>query len=183
MLAMFLLEKEFSQEEKRRNFDYYDPSDHRRFIPFRMHTGNNGRPRSVVWTRPMEYTEIRGLHGSCETWGRNTEDGCHIAAPWEEPGCCSCSVLQDWPICGKEPNFTPESAGRNSAGSTFSISILKKPHGSGHNPQRKQRYTLKKGDRIASFPRGKRIRPVAGKSGVYNRKPENPLRLCSKRGS
>ena len=78
VLAMFLLEKEFSQEEKRRNFDYYDP----------LTTGDSSLSACIQgivaakvgnMDKAMEYAE-NAVFMDLGDMGRNTVDGCHIAS-------------------------------------------------------------------------------------------------------
>lgn len=78
VLAMFLLEKEFSPEEKRRNFDYYDP----------LTTGDSSLSACVQgivaarvghMDKAMEYAEDAVFMDLGDV-GRNTGDGCHIAS-------------------------------------------------------------------------------------------------------
>ncbi len=78
VLAMFLLEKEFSQEEKRRNFDYYDP----------LTTGDSSLSACIQgivaakvghMDKAMEYAKT-AVFMDLGDMGGNTVDGCHIAS-------------------------------------------------------------------------------------------------------
>ena len=78
VLAMFLLEKEFTKEEERRNFDYYDP----------LTTGDSSLSACIQGTvaakvgrmdKAMEYTQD-AVFMDLGDIGRNTGDGCHIAS-------------------------------------------------------------------------------------------------------
>lgn len=78
VLAMFLLGKEFSEEEKRRNFDYYDP----------LTTGDSSLSACIQgivaakvghMDKAMEYAE-NAVFMDLGDMGRNTVDGCHIAS-------------------------------------------------------------------------------------------------------
>ncbi len=78
VLAMFLLEKEFSDEEKMRNFDYYDP----------ITAGDSSLSACIQgivaakvgqMDKAMEYAED-AVFMDLGDIGRNTVDGCHIAS-------------------------------------------------------------------------------------------------------
>jgi len=78
VLAMFLLEKEFSQEQKKRNFDYYDP----------LTTGDSSLSvgiQSIVASeigyeeKAIEYARYSVLMDLADVGG-NVKDGCHIAS-------------------------------------------------------------------------------------------------------
>lgn len=78
VLAMFLLGDQFSQEQKRRNFDYYDP----------LTTGDSSLSvciQSIVAAelgyldKAMEYAHYAVLM-DLEDMGGNVKDGCHIAS-------------------------------------------------------------------------------------------------------
>lgn len=78
VLAMFLLEKDFAKEEKKRNFDYYDP----------LTTGDSSLSACIQGTvaakvgrmdKVMEYTRD-AVFMDLGDIGRNTGDGCHIAS-------------------------------------------------------------------------------------------------------
>ena len=78
VLAMFLLGKEFSQEQKKRNFDYYDP----------LTTGDSSLSvgiQSIVASeigyeeKAIEYARYSVLMDLADVGG-NVKDGCHIAS-------------------------------------------------------------------------------------------------------
>lgn len=78
VLAMFLLGDEFSQEQKRRNFDYYDP----------LTTGDSSLSASIqsimasevgVPDKALEYARYAALTDLADIQG-NVKDGCHIAS-------------------------------------------------------------------------------------------------------
>lgn len=144
VLAMFLLEKEFSREEKRRNFDYYDP----------LTTGDSSLSACIQgivaakvghMDKAMEYAE-NAVFMDLGDMGRNTVDGCHIA-----------SMGGTWMMfvfgfaglgnAGERPEFIPNLP-EEMLRLSFSVSIL------GNlievdlsHPE--TRYTLKSGDGIA----------------------------------
>ena len=78
VLAMFLLGNEFSLEQKRRNFDYYDP----------LTTGDSSLSICIESITAFEigYTEKAGAYAwealliDLADHAGNVEDGCHIAA-------------------------------------------------------------------------------------------------------
>lgn len=78
VLAMFLLGSEFSQEEKRRNFDYYDP----------LTTGDSSLSACIQSIVAAEIGEMgKALHYAryailmdLADVGGNVRDGCHIAS-------------------------------------------------------------------------------------------------------
>ncbi len=160
VLAMFLLEKEFSQEEKRRNFDYYDPlttgdSSLSACIQGIMATKVGRMDKAVEYTETAVFMDLADL-------GKNTEDGCHIAAmggTW---------MLFVFGFAGlanmrKRTNFTP-SLPEKFRRLTFSISIRKSlmevdiTHS-------ETKYTLKKGDRIG----------LSHAEKEFDLSPENPV--------
>jgi alpha,alpha-trehalose phosphorylase len=78
VLAMFLLEHEFSMEQKRRNFDYYNP----------MTTGDSSLSVSIqaIVAGELGYREKAGEYAwygalmDLADVGGNVRDGCHIAS-------------------------------------------------------------------------------------------------------
>jgi alpha,alpha-trehalose phosphorylase len=78
VLAMVLLGNEFSPEQKKRNFDYYDP----------LTTGDSSLSASVqaIAAAELGYVEKARAYGwyaalvDLANFGRNVEDGCHIAS-------------------------------------------------------------------------------------------------------
>jgi alpha,alpha-trehalose phosphorylase len=78
VLAMFLLGHEFSTEQKKRNFDFYDP----------MTTGDSSLSVSIqcivaaelgYWEQAREYARSSALMDLADVGG-NVQDGCHIAS-------------------------------------------------------------------------------------------------------
>jgi alpha,alpha-trehalose phosphorylase len=78
VMAMFLLGNEFSLEEKKRNFDYYDP----------LTTGDSSLSsciQSIIaaeigyFDKAMEYSRYAALMDLADVGG-NVKDGCHIAS-------------------------------------------------------------------------------------------------------
>ena len=78
VLAMFLLGDEFSPEEKKRNFDFYDP----------LTTGDSSLSSSVEAIiaaqvgdidKAIRY-EMAALLMDLADFGGNVKDGCHIAS-------------------------------------------------------------------------------------------------------
>jgi alpha,alpha-trehalose phosphorylase len=78
VLAMFLLGDEFSHEQKKRNFDFYDP----------LTTGDSSLSASIqaiiafelgYLRRAMEYARYAALMDLADVGG-NVKDGCHIAS-------------------------------------------------------------------------------------------------------
>jgi alpha,alpha-trehalose phosphorylase len=78
VLAMVLLGDEFSAEQKKRNFDYYDP----------LTTGDSSLSASIqaIAAAELGYVEKARAYGwyaalvDLANFGRNVEDGCHIAS-------------------------------------------------------------------------------------------------------
>ncbi len=78
VLAMFLLGKEFSQEEKKRNFNYYDP----------ITTGDSSLSACIQGIMAAKIGNMKKAMDYAETavfmdlgdMGDNTKDGCHIAS-------------------------------------------------------------------------------------------------------
>ena len=78
VLAMVLLGNEFSPEQKKRNFDYYDP----------LTTGDSSLSASIqaIAAADLGYVEEARAYGwyaalvDLANFGRNVEDGCHIAS-------------------------------------------------------------------------------------------------------
>jgi len=78
VLAMFLLGDEFSQDQKRRNFDYYDPlttgdSSLSASIQSIMASEVGEPDRAIEYARYATLTDLADIHG-------NVKDGCHIAS-------------------------------------------------------------------------------------------------------
>lgn len=144
VLAMFLLEKEFSQEEKRRNFDYYDP----------LTTGDSSLSACIQgivaakvghMDKAMEYAE-NAVFMDLGDMGRNTVDGCHIASMG---GTWMMFVFGFAGLAntGERPEFIPNLP-EKMLKLSFSISILDNliEVNLSHS---ETRYTLKNGDGIA----------------------------------
>ena len=144
VLAMFLLEKEFSQEEKRRNFDYYDP----------LTTGDSSLSACIQgivaakvghMDKAMEYAE-NAVFMDLGDMGRNTVDGCHIASMG---GTWMMFVFGFAGLAntGEIPEFTPNLP-EKMLKLSFSISILGNliEVNLSHS---ETRYTLKNGNGIA----------------------------------
>ncbi|MYH39591.1 MAG: glycoside hydrolase family 65 protein [Candidatus Dadabacteria bacterium] len=144
VLAMFLLEKEFSREEQRRNFDYYDP----------LTTGDSSLSACIQGTvaakagrmdKAMEYAE-NAVFMDLGDMGRNTVDGCHIA-----------SMGGTWMMfmfgfaglanTGESPEFSPNLP-EEMLRLNFSVTILGNLIEVDLNHS-EAKYTLKKGDGIA----------------------------------
>ena len=144
VLAMFLLEKEFSQEEKRRNFDYYDP----------LTTGDSSLSACIQgivaakvghMDKAMEYAE-NAVFMDLGDMGRNTVDGCHIASmggTWMMLVFGFAGLANS----GKKPEFTP-SLPQEMLRLSFSVSILDNLIEVDLN-RSETRYTLKNGNGIA----------------------------------
>ena len=144
VLAMFLLEKEFSQEEKRRNFDYYDP----------LTTGDSSLSACIQgivaakvghMDKAMEYAEY-AVFMDLGDMGRNTVDGCHIASMG---GTWMMFVFGFAGLAntGEKPEFSP-SLPKEMLRLDFSITILGNLIEVDLNHS-EARYTLKDGDGIA----------------------------------
>ncbi len=144
VLAMFLLEKEFSQEEKRRNFDYYDP----------LTTGDSSLSACIQgiaaakvghMDKAMEYAE-NAVFMDLGDMGRNTVDGCHIASMG---GTWMMFVFGFAGLANsrKKPEFIPNLP-QEMLRLNFSISILGNLIEVDLNHS-ETRYTLKNGDGIA----------------------------------
>ena len=144
VLAMFLLEKEFSQEEQRRNFDYYDP----------LTTGDSSLSACIQGTvaakvrrmdKAMEYAE-NAVFMDLGDMGRNTVDGCHIASMG---GTWMMFVFGFAGLAntGKNPEFSP-SLPEEMLRLSFSVTILGNLIEVDLNHSETS-YTLKKGDGIA----------------------------------
>lgn len=78
VLAMFLLGDEFSQDQKRRNFDYYDPlttgdSSLSASIQSIMASEVGEPDKAIEYARYAILTDLADIHG-------NVKDGCHIAS-------------------------------------------------------------------------------------------------------
>ena len=144
VLAMFLLEKEFSQEEERRNFDYYDP----------LTTGDSSLSACIQgivaakvghMDKAMEYAE-NAVFMDLGDMGRNTVDGCHIASMG---GTWMMFVFGFAGLAntGERPEFTPNLP-EKMLKLSFSISILGNliEVDLSHS---ETRYTLKNGSGIA----------------------------------
>lgn len=144
VLAMLLLEKEFSQEEKRRNFDYYDP----------LTTGDSSLSACIQgiaaakvghMDKAMEYAE-NAVFMDLGDMGRNTVDGCHIASmggTWMMLVFGFAGLANS----GKKPEFIP-SLPQEMLRLSFSVSILDNLIEVDLN-RSETRYTLKNGDGIA----------------------------------
>ncbi len=144
VLAMFLLEKEFSREEQRRNFDYYDP----------LTTGDSSLSACIQGTvaakvgrmnKAMEYAE-NAVFMDLGDMGRNTVDGCHIASMG---GTWMMFVFGFAGLAntGKKPEFSPNLP-EEMLRLSFSITILDNLIEVDLNHSETS-YTLKKGDGIA----------------------------------
>ena len=144
VLAMFLLEKEFSQEEKKRNFDYYDP----------LTTGDSSLSACIQgiaaakvghMDKAMEYAE-NAVFMDLGDMGRNTVDGCHIASMG---GTWMMFVFGFAGLANsrKKPEFIPNLP-QEMLRLNFSISILGNLIEVDLNHS-ETRYTLKNGDGIA----------------------------------
>jgi alpha,alpha-trehalose phosphorylase len=144
VLAMLLLEKEFSQEEKRRNFDYYDP----------LTTGDSSLSACIQgiaaakvghMDTAMEYAE-NAVFMDLGDMGRNTVDGCHIASmggTWMMLVFGFAGLANS----GKKPEFIP-SLPQEMLRLSFSVSILDNLIEVDLNHS-ETRYTLKNGEGIA----------------------------------
>ena len=143
VLAMFLLEKEFSQEEKRRNFDYYDP----------LTTGDSSLSACIQgivaakvghMDKAMEYAE-NAVFMDLGDMGRNTVDGCHIASMG---GTWMMFVFGFAGLAntGQKPEFIPNLP-EEMLRLSFSVSILGNLIEVNLNHS-ETRYTLKNGDGI-----------------------------------
>jgi len=144
VLAMFLLEKEFSQEEKRRNFDYYDP----------LTTGDSSLSACIQgivaakvghMDKAMEYAE-NAVFMDLGDMGRNTVDGCHIASMG---GTWMMFVFGFAGLAnsGQKPEFIPNLP-QEMLRLSFSVSILGNLIEVDLNHS-ETRYTLKNGNGIA----------------------------------
>ncbi len=144
VLAMFLLEKEFSQEEKERNFDYYDP----------LTTGDSSLSACIQgivaakvgqMDKAMEYAE-NAVFMDLGDMGRNTVDGCHIASMG---GTWMMFVFGFAGLAntGKAPEFSPNLP-EEMLRLSFSITILGNLIEVDLNHSEAM-YTLKNGDGIA----------------------------------
>ena len=144
VLAMFLLEKEFSREEQRRNFDYYDP----------LTTGDSSLSACIQGTvaakagrmdKAMEYAE-NAVFMDLGDMGRNTVDGCHIASMG---GTWMMFVFGFAGLAntGESPEFSPNLP-EEMLRLSFSVTILGNLIEVDLNHS-EARYTLKKGDGIA----------------------------------
>ena len=144
VLAMFLLEKEFSREEQRRNFDYYDP----------LTTGDSSLSACIQGTvaakagrmdKAMEYAE-NAVFMDLGDMGRNTVDGCHIASMG---GTWMMFVFGFAGLAntGENPEFSPNLP-EEILRLNFSVTILGNLIEVDLNHS-EARYTLKKGDGIA----------------------------------
>ena len=144
VLAMFLLEKEFSLEEQRRNFDYYDP----------LTTGDSSLSACIQGTvaakagrmdKAMEYAE-NAVFMDLGDMGRNTVDGCHIASMG---GTWMMFVFGFAGLAntGESPEFSPNLP-EEMLRLSFSVTILGNLIEVNLNHS-EARYTLKKGDGIA----------------------------------
>ena len=144
VLAMFLLEKEFSQEEKKRNFDYYDP----------LTTGDSSLSACIQgivaakvgrMDKAMEHAE-NAVFTDMGDMGRNTVDGCHIASMG---GTWMMFVFGFGGLTnmGKAPEFSPNLP-EEMLRLSFSITILGNLIEVDLNHS-EARYTLKKGGGIA----------------------------------
>jgi len=78
VLVMFLLGQEFSTDQKKRNFEFYDP----------MTTGDSSLSVSIqsivgaelgYWDKAIEYARYAALMDLADVGG-NVQDGCHIAS-------------------------------------------------------------------------------------------------------
>ena len=143
VLAMFLLEKEFSQEDQRRNFDYYDP----------LTTGDSSLSACIQGTvaakvgrmdKAMEYAED-AVFMDLGDMGRNTVDGCHIASMG---GTWMMFVFGFAGLAntGGTPEFSPNLP-EEMLRLSFSVTILGNLIEVDLNHS-EARYTLKKGDGI-----------------------------------
>ena len=144
VLAMFLLEKEFSGEEKRRNFDYYDP----------LTTGDSSLSACIQgivaakvgnMDKAMEYAE-NAVFMDLGDMGRNTVDGCHIASMG---GTWMMFVFGFAGLAntGEAPEFSP-SLPEEIQRLNFSLSILGNLIEVDINHS-ESRYTLKNGEGVA----------------------------------
>ncbi len=144
VLAMFLLEKDFSQEEKKRNFDYYDP----------LTTGDSSLSACIqgivaakvgYMDKAMEYAE-NAIFMDLGDMGQNTVDGCHIASMG---GTWMMFVFGFAGLAdtGEKPEFSPNLP-KEIQRLSFSLTIL------GNMIEvdldhSETKYTLKKGDGLA----------------------------------
>ena len=144
VLAMFLLEKEFSQKEQRRNFDYYDPLTTR---DSSLSACIQGTVAAKVgrMDKAMEYAE-NAVFMDLGDMGRNTVDGCHIASMG---GTWMMFVFGFAGLAntGKNPEFSPNLP-EEMLRLSFSVTILGNliEVNLSHS---ETSYTLKKGDGIA----------------------------------
>ena len=144
VLAMFLLEKDFSQGEKKRNFDYYDPlttgdSSLSACIQGIMAAKVGHMDKAIGYTKTAVFMDLADI-------GKNTVDGCHIAAMG---GVWMLFVFGFAGLANmrEKTNFTPNLPEKFRR-LTFSISIRKSLMEVDIKHD-ETKYTLKKGDKIS----------------------------------
>ena len=79
MLAMHVCGDAFTDEEKARNFDYYERADRPRLVAVGLHAGGRSRPRSGTSSSPTTTSREAALM-DLDDLEHNTRDGLHIAS-------------------------------------------------------------------------------------------------------